>query len=670
MKFSRWSTLLQNQAVAIVLLLLFLVPILFAAPAARRIDQLTAYGFLGLLLFAVWAFRGGDSLSLARVREWVTSGPNPAILLYVAWNVASLLFSTEPFYTQIALLQLVVGVLLYGVVVYQFRHGEQVRALLAGMLVVGVALVVIALAADNERRLTQLSGWFHDRQLFGAFLMLLLPLTLGVAAGAKNRGWKAGAQLAAVLLAGGILLTGCRSAWLGVATGVLTFLTLSALFVWKLNVLQRKKHEFLLTPLLGLAVIGIFVMFVNAGGPIGWRASSLSSLEAVQKDDSVRDRMNLAGYAMKAIGDRPITGWGPGSYAIVQTRYNPEPRNEVLIRQMGPSLWESPHNTYLQIAAEQGLIGLALYLAILGSFFFYGVRALRKLDRGLRQYTLIGCLSAVAAHAVDGVGNPAYFFPEVTTFFWLLLGVGMCAAGLGLSPEQAAEPAEGAAPAVRRVLGLPLLAFRALRLGLTVLAVGALGLQFLSVNLSAASAGPPPPIDDDDRPGGGGAPRPIYCEFITRLGLDFLNDGIDPPAAFGILSGSVSHNQLASFHVYALTDDPRFYANVTSERRFLGARAVGLPGSFRFGGGRNNPRIFFNPARRAAGRTGTLIFSYRCTKPRRIFTEQFTLTVTDPGGSPDSSFGPLFEDSPFARSLELFPQSEEPGGPAIPDPQD
>jgi uncharacterized membrane protein YiaA len=189
MKTTRWSALLQNQVVALVLVMLFVVPVLFAAPQAQRADQLVAYGFLGLLLAVAWALRSQGGLSLEKVKTFVTSGPNLPILLLLGWCGLSAAMSSEPDYSRWSMIQLAFGVVLYAVVVYQFSRKEQVRALLTTVLVMGVCAVLAALAINRDQ-LGEFTGSFKDRQLFGAFLMMLLPVALGVAAGTRNKAWK------------------------------------------------------------------------------------------------------------------------------------------------------------------------------------------------------------------------------------------------------------------------------------------------------------------------------------------------------------------------------------------------------------------------------------------------------------------------------------------------
>jgi len=625
-KLKRWTTLLQNQVVAVVLMLLFLVPMLFASATTRRIDQLTAYGLLGLLLLAVWLFRVRDRITLDRVRGFLLSGPNLPIVLYLVWGGFSAATSSERFYSNVALIQLAFGAVVYGVTVYQFRRREQVRALLTSVLTIGVVVVIAALAIDRGHHLQSLAGAFHDRQLFGAFLSLILPVVLGIAAGTRRKLWKLGATTACILIGGALLMTTCRSSWLGFITALGFFGVLSVVFVLKFQSFATHKHEMIVTPAIILAALGIFVFFTQSGGDITKRAATVQS---IQNDDSVKDRFKLWNVGMKVLEARPLTGWGVGTYALAQQPFNPESRSREIILQMGPSLSESPHNFYIQLAAEQGLVGLALYLSILAMFFYRGVRALPRMDRGLRQFTLIGCLAAIAGQCVDGIANPGYAYPEVSTFVWLILGMGMCAAGVGQEVEEDRNSRDDDGP----VFGLPHFLYRGMRTALIGCAVVWVGAQLLNLDqLSAASAGTAGVTAAQGTPH-----RPTYCNEITRLDLDYLNDTVGPTRCWDINSGAIYEDRLAKFHVYALTDDIRFFANVTFERKSIKFKLHGIKGKFLYQETVNNPIFYFTPAKKQGGKTGTIDVSYKCTSPNQTYTTRFVLTILPSGDPIDES---------------------------------
>lgn len=627
MKSYRWTGLLQNQVVAIVLALLVVVPMLFAASPDARTDQMTAYGLLGLLLLVVWLFRTRDEISLAKARTFLFGGPNLPIVLYFAWGLASVLGSTERDFSQLSFIQLACGVVLYAMVVYQFRHRDQIRALLHGLIVVGVLMVVTALYLAQDR-LFPLAGTFHDRQLFGGFLALVLPVLMGIAAGTRSRRWKLSAQISCVLVAGALICTQCRSAWIGFGVALIVFIALGMGFVWKISGFLRKKHELLVTPILALIILGIFIGFTRMGGPTVRR---LTTFSAIQQDESVKDRVGLWRVAVDVIRAKPLVGHGIGTYTLVQSEFNPDSRSREVIRQMGPTLSESPHNTYLQIAGEQGLIGLALYLAILVLFCYRALIALPRMEKGLRQYTLIGCISAVVGQSVDAIANPAWTYPECTAFFWLVLGVGMAAAGL--SQEMRSETTARVEAADAPVFGIPRFLYRGVRTAMILCGAIWLGAHLLNLNTAvAASAGEV--SANRARP----SYRPIYCDHITKLGLDFRNDSVQIPTAWNVTAGATSYDRLAAFHVYALTDDPRFWANVTVERRHTRWKRIGLKGKFYYAETSGDPRWFYKPHLKDRGRTGTLLVTYNCTAPRVRYQTKFILTVL-PNRAPIDTFG-------------------------------
>lgn len=437
----RWSRLLRNQVLVAVMAMTVLVPVLFSASIADRIPQSLAYGAFGLILLVVFLFRISSEVTWKEAGRLAVAGPNLPILLYLLWNAGCVARSSLPYLSRIQFIPLACGVVLYAATALQARRKEELGLLFGTLITVAAGAVVAAFLLDREHRMINLAGSFHDQQLFGSFLMLLLPVSLGMGAAARNTAAKLAARLVAALVAIALLMTGCRSSWAGAAAGGVVFAVLSVLFVIDVRGLARRKHELAVMPIVTVVLVLLFITLSGSWRGITDRVHSISTISATRGDDSLHVRVELWRVALRVIAARPVTGWGPGVYAWAQVPYNPASRPASDISLTGPSLSESPHNSYLQLAAEQGLVGLALYLALIGAALAYGVRMLRRLQSPFRQYAVIGCLAAVCGHLVDGIGNPAWFFPEVSMFFWLILGLGMGAAGLGGLPDDLdAEP--------------------------------------------------------------------------------------------------------------------------------------------------------------------------------------------------------------------------------------
>jgi O-antigen ligase len=239
---------------------------------------------------------------------------------------------------------------------------------------------------------TRANGTFGQPNSFAGYINGAWPLLAALTLWGQRRRtrWRwylsVGLGLCAVVL----LLSFSRGGWFGAAIGVCTMLVVAG-GVWRRG---------------ALAVLVCAVLVFAGGwrlipGPLGVRLGSASQVfsapliardAAQQRPDiyaAVERAMQLqAGLAMWR--GSPLVGIGPGTYTVAypDVAYN--------------GWWISrghAHNAYVQIAAEQGLFGLAAYLCLL----WVSIRRAYTLRTkpGLQRYIamgLCGSLAAVAGH--------------------------------------------------------------------------------------------------------------------------------------------------------------------------------------------------------------------------------------------------------------------------------
>jgi len=99
------------------------------------------------------------------------------------------------------------------------------------------------------------------------------------------------------------------------------------------------------------------------------------------------------------------------------------------------SLYIGVSMVYLLIAEEMGLIGLSVFLLIVGLFFRQVWMALPMArEREGLEAILLGLATAVAGILVGGIFDHYFFnlnFPHSVSIFWIYLGLGMVAVRLG-----------------------------------------------------------------------------------------------------------------------------------------------------------------------------------------------------------------------------------------------
>lgn len=149
-----------------------------------------------------------------------------------------------------------------------------------------------------------------------------------------------------------------------------------------------------------LVVVAASVTLLVAAGVVA------ASVEGESTRRATSDRSRRVELAAQVFADRPVTGVGIGAQPHASQLRSDRP---------GPRPNFVSHATPLTVAAELGVLGLALYVALLGGAA-RAIDAVRRRDRAL-GLALGGVLLALVVHSLFYSG----FFEDPVT--WLVLGV-------------------------------------------------------------------------------------------------------------------------------------------------------------------------------------------------------------------------------------------------------
>ncbi|MCK9595040.1 MAG: O-antigen ligase family protein [Candidatus Omnitrophica bacterium] len=129
-----------------------------------------------------------------------------------------------------------------------------------------------------------------------------------------------------------------------------------------------------------------------------WRAGS--GQKHNQPAFSTMMRLEYWSDTLELIRSHPILGVGPGNFNLAGSRYS--------------------HNSYLQLWAETGLIGLGCFLWLAGAVLVSGIKNLRKAGFSVQTGLLLISVTAFLAH---NLMDFTFFLPEVSLLWWLILGM-------------------------------------------------------------------------------------------------------------------------------------------------------------------------------------------------------------------------------------------------------
>lgn len=195
----------------------------------------------------------------------------------------------------------------------------------------------------------------------------------------------------------------------GIVSLGLAVLTLTILAATRFG---RRSVEVRLAPwlLLAAALAGLWLGYGQLAREM--EATGLSS-----------NRLEIWAPVRHMVADRPLTGSGAGTFRWLYPAYKQDAG-------LGGLFFEHAHNDYLEILAEQGLIGLGLS----GLFVGFCLRRLfqawgRRGDR-LARGILFGSLTGSLALLIHATVDFNFQIPANAAYFFVLLATGLVASGI------------------------------------------------------------------------------------------------------------------------------------------------------------------------------------------------------------------------------------------------
>jgi len=239
------------------------------------------------------------------------------------------------------------------------------------------------------------SGPFINPDHFGDYLAMALPLAVGGAlldasffSGERARAFRLLCAASALLIAGALLLSLSRGAWIAAASGLMCLAALAqyASRTARTPTAERGRRFYSRPAIICLGLTAIALVFI---GPQGRVAVDSRLQETVEEHDGLDGRLQLTGDTFSMAADYPMFGVGLGSWPEIYPQYRRAPWSPVMFREA--------HDDYAQTLAETGIAGIAL---VIWFFWMIGKQIRRFLLNGGGRATPVlamVCAGVVAA---------------------------------------------------------------------------------------------------------------------------------------------------------------------------------------------------------------------------------------------------------------------------------
>ncbi len=314
----------------------------------------------------------------------------PALLLVATTTLATCW--GHPVYGPSHLGKLISAVALF-VVMSSSLTSPALMERFAKVFLVGAALVLGVLSAwyllhfhYNALGIYLTEATTLGKNRAGYFVTLALPLALAFFLHYPRK-WQAGALLGIIAFA--TLYTLSRGAWVAVGFSLLCMLGFSS---------HRRQLAQALA-LIGLVVMPLLLLFPSQLGRLSERATTLVTLTETGVSTSIYQRATLTEAAFAAFAEAPLTGLGVGQIELI------DPTG------LG---YRSSHDDYAQIAAEQGILGLAAFCSLMALVLVRSIKLILKAPRLqipwiAEGFGAVGCALVVRHCFIYAYDTPAFW---------------------------------------------------------------------------------------------------------------------------------------------------------------------------------------------------------------------------------------------------------------------
>lgn len=141
------------------------------------------------------------------------------------------------------------------------------------------------------------------------------------------------------------------------------------------------------------------------------QVQNLLSLSDQQQPQRI-DRLWLWRLSAKSIKERPLLGTGPGTFTLRFLALRDKPREVI-----------DPHNMYLRLLTEVGIIGFLPLAAILGVFFFLLAQLMIKSSKTEPDSPIPAYAAGVFGFLAHSAIDTEWTFPAMVMLFFIYLGV-------------------------------------------------------------------------------------------------------------------------------------------------------------------------------------------------------------------------------------------------------
>lgn len=409
--------------------------------AISVLDRITEYAIYGLIFIIPFSKAGVEIFAITAITGWLISRAlccfisrnnrkskpyffpktplnTPIFTLFTVYFISMLFSVNINLSLEGVFLKLAEYILLFFISFDIFSRKNKKLKLLFFFFITSIALLFADAAfqwitgKDFIRgfKIENLRACFSNANDFAGYLISVLPVIFCICF-TRFKNIKPYKILIFKLILVGLFVFGLLSLGMAFSRGALVAYLVSMLFLLIAGIVSFKRtgkmKVFTGVILAFFSIALLAIIFIK---PLGQKFTSLqlgfsaSSARFYQWQE-----------ALLIIEDFPVLGTGPNTYTEVASKY-------VINGEEGVY----PHNSYLQAAAETGILGLAAFIWVLWVFFKGSLKKLFFLSRPFynNEIIVLGIIAGIIAALGQSFFDTNLYALRLVTLFWVMLGIG------------------------------------------------------------------------------------------------------------------------------------------------------------------------------------------------------------------------------------------------------
>lgn len=261
--------------------------------------------------------------------------------------------------------------------------------------------------------------FYNDHTAYGAAIAMYLPFLFGFSfTKMYSSAVKPFVRIVLGILLMGLILSYARAAWISMAV---------ALAVWIFMRLKLKFRPLFIAFCFTLSLVLVFqteiLMYLERNNTESSAnlGEHISSITNISSDASNLERLNRWSCAIRMFKDRPVFGWGPGTYMFNYAGYQLTAERTIISTNSADG--GNAHSEYLGPMAESGVLGLISFLVLVSVVFYTAVHTYsRTRDKRLKTIVMSALLGLIT-YVVHGTLNNFLDTDKLSVPFWGFIAI-------------------------------------------------------------------------------------------------------------------------------------------------------------------------------------------------------------------------------------------------------